>query len=68
MFDQFISQMNRYRRKHPDTVRVFASFVRRSEDWIIMNVILCEKRKKSRWKLECELANTRVWNQGYART
>jgi hypothetical protein len=60
MYDQFIHQMQQYRRKYPEKVRVTSSFVRRCENWIVLKVLDQEKRRKSRWELECELAKTQV--------
>ncbi|MBN2351382.1 MAG: hypothetical protein JXD23_02355 [Spirochaetales bacterium] len=60
IYDRFIRQMRQYRRKHPEKVRVNASFVRRCEDWIVRKVLDQEKRRKSRWELECELAKTQA--------
>ena len=60
MYDRFIRHMKKYRSKHPEAVRVGAKFVRRCEDWIVKNVMLQEKRRRSRWELERELAKTQA--------
>jgi hypothetical protein len=60
MYDKFIHRMKEFRRKHPEKVKVSAAFVRRCEEWIVRKVLEQEKRRKSRWELECELAKTQV--------
>ncbi|MBN2589790.1 MAG: hypothetical protein JXA96_08000 [Sedimentisphaerales bacterium] len=52
--------MKEFRKNHPEKVKVSAAFVRRCEEWIVRKVLEQEKRRKSRWELECELAKTQV--------
>ena len=60
MYDKFIHRMKQFRKNHPEKVKVSAAFVRRCEEWIVRKVMEQEKRRKSRWELECELAKSQA--------